>query len=140
MAVMSSSRFSLKEGIEKAIMRYLDDYSDEVIQVTEKAVVQVAKESVKKLKKESPRSGLKGHSGTYAKGWTYKLDNRRLYHGAIIYGKKGTYNLAHLLEHGHALVVGGRKRGDVSAKIHIEPVEKWAIAELERIMVSELGG
>lgn len=140
MAVMSSSRFSLKEGIEKAIMRYLDDYSDEVIQVTEKAVVQVAKESVKKLKKESPRSGKKGHSGTYAKGWTYKLDNRRLYHGAIIYGKKGTYNLAHLLEHGHALVVGGRKREDVSAKVHIEPVEKWAIAELERIMVSELGG
>jgi hypothetical protein len=139
MAVVSSSRFNLKEGIESAINKYLEDYSEEVIQATEKIVIDVAKDSVNKLKAESPkREGKSKHQ--YSKGWTYKLDNRRLYNGAIIYGKKGTYNLAHLLEHGHALVVGGRKRGDVSAKVHIEPVEKWAIAELERIMVSELGG
>lgn len=140
MAVKSSSRFTLHEGIEKALLMYLEDYSDEVIRTTEKIVVDVAKESVKKLKKESPRSNLQGHSGTYAKGWTYTLDKRRLYNGATIYGKKGTYNLAHLLEFGHAIVGGGRKKGQTKEIPHVKPVEEWAVKEFEERLVRELEG
>lgn len=55
MAVVSSSRFNLKEGIESAINKYLEEYSEEVIQATEKVVVDEAKDSVKKLKAESPK-------------------------------------------------------------------------------------
>lgn len=139
MAVTSSSRFNLKEGIETAIMKYLEDYSGEVVQITEKVVVEVAKESVKKLKKESPRrEGATKHQ--YAKGWTYKLDKGRLRTGAIIYGKKGTYNLAHLLEFGHALRSGGREVGNTRAIEHIRPVEQWAIKEFENRLIRELDG
>lgn len=137
MAVVNSSRFNLKEGIEKAIMKYLDDYSEEVVQATEKIVVDVAKESVQKLKAESPRQ-KRNSEHKYAKGWTYELDKRRLKTGATIYGKKGTYNLAHLLEFGHVLKNGGRTVGDAKAKVHIAPVEKWAIEQFEERLVREL--
>jgi len=133
MAVKNSSRFTLEEGIEKAIQTYLQDYSAEVIEVTEKVTDEVAREAVKKLKAESPKK-----SGKYAKGWTYKKDKGRLKTGAIIYGKKGTYNLAHLLEHGHALVGGGRAQGQTKAIPHIEPVEQWAIREMQERITREI--
>lgn len=139
MAVVNSSRFNLKEGIEGAISKYLEEYSDEVIHATEKIVVDVAKDSVKKLKADSPkREGASKHQ--YSKGWTYKLDNKRLRVGAVIYGKKGTYNLAHLLEYGHVLRNGGRTVGEASARPHIKKVEEWAIHEFEIRLKRELGG
>ena len=62
MAVVNSSRFNLKEGIETAISKYLQDYSEDVIKVTEELVEEVAKESVKKLKADSPkREGKSNH-------------------------------------------------------------------------------
>lgn len=139
MAVVNSSRFNLKEGIEGAINKYLEEYSDEVIHVTEKIVQDLAKDSVKKLKAESPkREGKSKHQ--YSKGWTYKLDKGRLRTGAVIYGKKGTYNLAHLLEYGHVLRNGGRTVGEASARPHIQKVEQWAIKEFEQRLKRELGG
>jgi hypothetical protein len=136
MAITSSSRFTLKEGVESAISKYLEDYSAEVIQAMEKTVTEVAKDSVKKLKADSP----KGATGNYAKGWTYTLDQGRLRAGATIHGKKGTYNLAHLLEFGHAIVGGGRSKDRTKAITHIEPVEQWAIEEFQRRLVRELEG
>ena len=128
MAVVNSSRFNLKEGIEAAMCKYLEDYSGEVIEVTEQIVVDIAKESVNRLKKESPKQDANtGHK--YSKGWTYELDKGRLSRGATIYGKKGTYNLAHLLEFGHAIKSGGRTTGDAKARVHIKPVEEWAVNE-----------
>jgi hypothetical protein len=139
MAVVNSSRFNLKEGIETAIMKYLDNYSDEVIKATEETVVEIAQESVKKLKEESPkRAGNSKHK--YSKGWTYELDRGRLRTGAVIYGKKGTYNLAHLLEYGHVLRNGGRKVGEASARPHIKKVEEWAIEEFEKRLIDKIGG
>ena len=137
MAVVNSLRFNLKEGIETAISKYLQDYSEDIIKVTEKLVEEVAEESVKKLKADSPkREGKSKHK--YSKGWTYEKDNRRLKVGATIYGKKGTYNLAHLLEYGHALVSGGRHKGDTRAIEHIKPVEEWAIKTFEERLIREI--
>ena len=59
-------------------------------------------------------------------GWTYKIEKGRLTHGSIVYGKTGTYQLAHLLEYGHAKRGGGR----TNAYSHIKPVEEWAIDEV----------
>lgn len=136
MAVVNSSRFTLKEGIEGAISKWLEEYNDEVVEVMEETVDSIAKDSVKKLKAESP----KGTSGKYAKGWTYEKDKARLRVGATIYGKKGTYNLAHLLEFGHAIVGGGRSKDRTKAIAHIEPVEQWAIEEFQKRLVNRLGG
>jgi len=134
MAVVNSSRINLKEGLESAIMKYLDDYSDDVIRAAEQTTVTIAKDTVKKLKAESPQ-GNHGGQHRYAKGWTYELDKRRLRVGATIYGKKGTYNLAHLLEYGHALRSGGRQVGSAAAIEHIRPVEQWAIKEFEKRLI-----
>lgn len=139
MAVVNSSRFNLKEGIDKAIIKYLEEYSEEVMHATEHIIGDLAKDSVKKLKAESPkRKGSSKHE--YSKGWTYELDKKRLSVGATIYGKKGTYNLAHLLEHGHAVRSGGRTVGKASAYPHIANVEQWAIKEFTERLERELGG
>lgn len=137
MAVINSSRFNLKEGIDTAIMKYLEEYSGEVVEATEKTILSVAQDSVKKLKAESPKGKGKGKH-QYAKGWTYQVEKGRMRVGAVIYGKKGTYNLAHLLEYGHQLRRGGRKTGDAKAIEHIKPVEKWAIEEFERRLINEI--
>lgn len=134
MAVVNSSRINLKEGLESAIMKYLDDYSEDVIQAAEQITASIAKDTVAKLKAESPQ-GKHGGQHKYAKGWTYKLDKMRLRVGATIYGKKGTYNLAHLLEFGHALRSGGRQVGSTAAIEHIRPVEQLAIKEYEKRLI-----
>ena len=93
-------------------------------------------EAVKKLKAESP----KGSTGKYAKGWTRKLDRGRVSAGAVVYGKTAsTYAVAHLLEHGHVKRNGtGRTFGKTQAIVHIEPIEQWAVGELEDRIISKL--
>ena len=122
MAVVNSSRFNVKEDIEWAMKKFLENYNGAVIEEVTTVIPEVAKEAVQKLKAQSPR----GQKGKYAKGWTYKVDKGRLTVGATIYGKTGTYQLAHLLEYGHAKRNGGR----TAAIVHIKPVEEWAVDEI----------
>ena len=119
--LINSSKFDFREVVQK----YLEEQRYEVIEAMSEAIDEVAKESVKKLKATSPRG--KGQTHQYYKGWAYKIEKGRLSHGATVYGKTGTYQLAHLLENGHARRGGGR---DVDAKEHIKPVETWAIDEV----------
>lgn len=114
MAVVNASNFA--EVIQKCLEEYHGQCTDAMTEVIPK----VAKEAAKKLKAQSPK-GPKG----YAKGWTTKVETGRMMIGARVYGKHGTYQLAHLLEHGHANRNGGR----TGARIHIKPVEEWAIDE-----------
>ena len=116
MAVVNSSTFNFAEVVQK----YVEDYNGECIEVMTEVIPQVAKEAAKKLRNESPKV-----SGKYAKGWKVTVEKGRMRIGAKVHGKKGTYNLAHLLEHGHAKRNGGRTRPEV----HIKPVEEWAIDE-----------
>ena len=122
MAVINSSRFNVKEDIEWAMKKFLENYNGAIIEEVTEVIPEVAKEAVKKLKDQSP----KGQRGKYAKGWTYKVNKGRLTTGATIYGKTGTYQLAHLLEYGHAKRGGGR----TAAIVHVKPVEEWAIDEI----------
>lgn len=130
MAVVSSSRFNVKEDIEWAMKKFLENYNGAVIEEVTEVIPQVAKEAVKKLKAKSP----KGETGKYSKGWTYKVNTGRLTTGATIYGKTGTYQLAHLLEYGHAKRGGGR----TAAIEHIKPVEEWAIDEIMNRTIERL--
>lgn len=118
--VINSSKFDFREVVQK----YLEEQRYEVIEAMSEAIDEVAKESVKKLKSTSPRG--KGQSHQYYKGWAYKIEKGRLSHGSVVYGKTGTYQLAHLLEHGHAKRGGGR----TNEYVHIKPVEEWAIDEV----------
>lgn len=123
--------------LEKKVMQELNTYSAEVTETMKEVVPEVAKEAVRKLKAESPKGQGKG-SGTYAKGWTMTTEKGRLTISATIYGKKGTYNLAHLLEYGHAIKKGGRVVGNAKAIEHIKPVNDWAMDETVRRVIARI--
>lgn len=118
--------------LDKAVKDILTEYGEVAIEATKEAVAEVAKESARKLKSSSPR----GRTGKYAKGWTSKVETGRVSASATVYGKSGTYQLAHLLEHGHAKRGGGR----TTPIQHIEPVEQWAIEEALQRITQKLEG
>jgi hypothetical protein len=118
--------------LDKAVKDILSQYGEVAIEATKEAVAEVAKESAKKLKSSSPR----GRTGKYAKGWTSKVETGRVSASATVYGKSGTYQLAHLLEHGHAKRGGGR----TTPIQHIEPVEQWAVEEALQRITQKLEG
>lgn len=134
MTVISSSAMNFS-NVMKDI---LDDYGDEIYEVMDEVIPEVAKEAAKKLRQESPKKEGKG-GGKYAKGWTYETQSGRLVTTSTVYGKHGTYQLAHLLEHGHAKRNGGRV-DPVPAGGHIAPVEEWAIDEAQTRIKEKIGG
>ena len=121
MAVVHSSKMNFAEVVQDMLEK---QYYPNVVETTTDVIDEVSKEAVKKLKQDSP----KGAKGKYAKGWTRKVETGRLTVGATVYGKRGTYQLAHLLENGHAKRGGGR----TAPIVHIKPVEEWAISEVEK--------
>ena len=121
MAVVHSSKMNFAEVVQDMLEK---QYYPNVVETTTDVIDEVSKEAVKKLKQDSP----KGAKGKYAKGWTRKVETGRLTVGATVYGKHGTYQLAHLLENGHAKRGGGR----TAPIVHIKPVEEWAISEVEK--------
>lgn len=129
MAVVSSSKMNFAEVVQDMLEK---QYYPQVVEVTTQVIDEVSKEAVKKLRQESP----KGSKGKYARGWTRKVETGRMTVGATVYGKTGTYQLAHLLEHGHAKRGGGR----TSAIVHIKPVEEWAVDEAYSRIMHRLEG
>lgn len=100
------------------IMQALQEYTTEVEEGLEKAKEKAAKDGARSLKATSP----KGRTGKYGKGWRAKKDGEAW----VIYNAT-RYQIAHLLEKGHAKRGGGR----VPARVHITPVEDQAIKQFE---------
>ena len=111
-------------NLDKAVNDILSEFSTDVTKAAQEAVTEVSKEAVKKLKQTAP----KGRTGKYSRGWTSRVEKTTTTAGSTIYGKTGTYQLAHLLENGHAKRGGGR----TAPIVHIKPVEEWAISEVEK--------
>lgn len=132
MAVVNSSTFNFAETVKK----FLDDYETDVYSEVSEAITEVAKETAQKLKRES-RAMFGG--GDYAAGWTSKVEKGRVKVAAIVYGKKPTYALAHLLEFGHVTRNGtGRTFARTPAHEHIAPINDWAQDEAVNRAVSKL--
>lgn len=132
MAKVNSSTFNFAE-ITKHI---LDNYNNDVFYEVSEAIDEVSKEAVTRLKKESRAEFGKGE---YAKGWARKMEKGRLRVTAIVYGKKPTYQLAHLLEKGHVTRNGtGRTYRPTPAHPHIQQVSDWAQNEALDRAISKL--
>ena len=95
------------------------------------------KEAVKKtatsVKKEISANAPKD-TGKYAKSWATKKTKENSHSLEMTVHSKNRYQLAHLLEKGHAKRGGGR----VSGKPHIAPAEENGVQLLEHLIEEAL--
>lgn len=111
------------DKLAQAINEELTKFAGAADEVVAEAVNKVAKDTVQRLKQTSPK-----RSGKYAASWQAStLRGGRHYNGKIVHAGGGEYRLTHLLEHGHAVVRGGRVVGHAPAEPHIESAEQAAI-------------
>ncbi len=104
------------------VMKGLTEYADLATEDLKKAV-QDAGDTVKnQIRDTAPRK-----TGAYAKSWAVKKTNETADSLTMVIHSKNRYQLAHLLEYGHAKRNGGR----VAARPHIAAAEETGIKKLE---------
>lgn len=118
---------NLAQEIMNGLKEYADLATDDLKQSVRKAGTTVRKEIAASAPKDT---------GVYAKSWTAKKTKETSNSLEVTVHSKNRYQLAHLLEHGHAKRGGGR----VSARPHIAQAEESAIETFEREIEKALGG
>ena len=111
------------DQLAAAVMKELEEYADMTTDGVKNAVRKAAK-----TVKEGIEAGAPVRTGKYAKSWATKTTGENSHALEITVHSRNRYQLAHLLEHGHAKRGGGR----VSARPHIAAAEAEGIEELER--------
>jgi len=114
-----------------AIMQGLNEYAELATEDMKKAVKAASKTVKKEIQAGAPRK-----SGAYSKSWAVKTVRETANSLEQTVHSKNRYQLAHLLEHGHAKRGGGR----VSGTAHIAPAEQMGIDQLEDAIEKALGG
>lgn len=125
---------SKKVSIDKLadeIVLGLKEYAGAASEDVKDAVKKAGKLARKEIKENAPKD-----TGDYAKSWTVKKNKETSNSIEVTVHSKTKYQLAHLLEHGHAKRGGGRVQG----KVHIKPAEQKAIKFLEEEIKRSLGG
>lgn len=102
-------------GMADAITEALQDYADVAGDEMKKAVTKAAKTVQKEIKSNAPR-----RSGQYAKSWKTKKNGETATGIGYTVYSPNRYQVAHLLEFGHAKRGGGR----VAALPHIAKAEQ----------------
>lgn len=111
------------DGMADAIMKELNNYAD-AADADVKSAVQKAAKTVK----SEIQAGAPVKSGAYKKSWSTKNTAESSHRLEITVYSRNRYQIAHLLEHGHAKRGGGR----VSARPHIAAAEALGIEQLEQ--------
>lgn len=127
---MSSDRVSIDQ-MASAIMEGLQDYADLATDDLKTAVKKAGITVRKQIQATAPSD-----TGKYAKSWSVKSTKETSNSLELTVYSKNRYQLAHLLEYGHAKRGGGRTK----AQPHIAPAEEAAISQLERDIKRSLGG
>lgn len=110
------------DSLADAVMKELTEYAD-LATVDMKAAVKKAGNTVKKqIQSTSPKD-----TGAYSKSWSVKNTKETSQSLEVTVYSRNRYQLAHLLEFGHAKRGGGR----VAGRSHIAPAEEVGIKELE---------
>ena len=125
---MSTKKVSIEEMAE-AINTQMEEYA--TLAATEmKAAVKKTATSVKKeIQSNAPED-----TGAYKKSWATKTQSQGTHSISMVVYSKNRYQLAHLLEKGHALRSGGR----VAARPHIAPAEENGKTLIEELIRSAL--
>lgn len=110
------------DALAEAVMKELTEYAD-LATVDMKAAVKKAGNTVKtQIQSTAPKD-----TGAYGKSWSVKNTKETSKSLEVTVYSRNRYQLAHLLEFGHAKRGGGR----VAGRSHIAPAEEAGIKELE---------
>ena len=119
------------DDMAKVLAAELQEYCQDVTDGLKTDVKTVAKEAVKELKATSPVDKRKTtRRGRYAKGWSDVVAYESALDIRVKVHNKTDYQLAHLLEFGHEIVVGGKVVGHYDGIPHIRPAEENAEEKL----------
>lgn len=105
-----------------AIMQGLTEYADLATDEMKSAVKKAGKMVKEEIEANAPKD-----TGKYASSWAAKTTQENANTLVQTVYSRNRYQLAHLLEHGHAKRGGGR----VPGKPHIAPAEQKGIKKLE---------
>ena len=111
------------------IMEGLEEYADLADAAMKKAVRKTATAVKNEISAKAPVK-----SGRYKRSWTAKKTKENSHALEMTVHSKDRYQIAHLLEHGHAKRGGGR----VAAIPHITPAEANGADMLETLIKKEL--
>lgn len=114
-----------------AIMKGLEDYVELATEDMKEAVKHASTMVRKEISANAPKD-----TGKYAKSWTAKKVRETSQTLTMVVHSKNRYQLAHLLEYGHAKRNGGRVEG----KPHIAPAEQEGIRQLQEEIERALRG
>ena len=109
-------------NLASAVIKELSEYSDLVCDDMKAAVKKAGTTVRKEIKSTAPKD-----TGAYAKSWSVKNTHESSHSLEVTVYSRNRYQLAHLLEFGHAKRGGGR----VAAKPHIAAAEELGIKQLE---------
>ena len=130
MVFMASERVT-PDGLASAIMQGLKEYADLATDDMKKAVKKAGTDARKGIQENAPVK-----SGAYKKSWAVKTMKESANSLELVVHSRNRYQLAHLLEFGHAKRNGGRTR----AYPHIAVAEQRAVKLLEKEIEKALSG
>ena len=117
------------DNLADEIIKGLTEYVDLAEADMKKAVRKTATEVKKNISANAPK-----RTGKYAKSWTTKKTKENSHTLEMTVHSKNRYQLAHLLEKGHAKRGGGR----VAGRPHIAPAEESGVEMLEKLITEAL--
>ncbi len=110
------------DALADTVMECLNNYAEVSAEGMKKAVRKVGNTVKKEISANAPKD-----TGAYAKSWSVKNTKETSKSLEVTVYSRNRYQLAHLLEFGHAKRGGGR----VAGKSHIAPAEESGIRQLE---------
>ena len=122
-------RMTTVDAMADEIMKGLTDYADLADEAMKKTVRKTAKSVKDEISANAPK-----RTGAYSKSWTAKKTKENSHSLEMTVHSKNRYQLAHLIEKGHAKRGGGR----VSGKPHIAPAEENGVQLFEKLIEEAL--
>ncbi len=119
------------DQLASEVMAGLTEYADLATEDMKKAVKKAGATVRKEIQANAPKD-----TGDYAKSWSVKNMKETASSLEVAVHSRNRYQLAHLLEFGHAKRGGGR----VPGRVHIAPAEEKGVRELEREIQKALEG
>ncbi|MCH4007793.1 MAG: HK97 gp10 family phage protein [Eubacterium sp.] len=119
------------DQMEDAIMKELKEYASLASDDLKDAVKKTAKDVRTDIRDSAPV-----RTGKYKKSWSVKKVSETSSSINLVVHSRNRYQIAHLLERGHAKRGGGR----VAARPHIAPAEQKGNEELEKLIKQKLKG